>query len=170
MNWQCLCYWLCRIPNQLVSSANQVIMNAYSINRTPRLFQVLTAVFILFSITSCARKALFVQSAVVPAATGKVKVKKDGNDNYRVSVNVENLPPANELTPARAIYVMWMESSNGTKNIGQLKTSTGLFSKTYKGALETTSPYRPYRVFITAEDIPDVQYPGGQTIISTNSF
>jgi hypothetical protein len=145
-------------------------MNTFSINRTPRFLSVLAALVLLFSITSCARKAMFVQSAVIPAAKGKVKVKKDGNDNFRINVNVENLPPANELTPARAIYVLWMESSNGTKNLGQLKTNTGLFSKTYKGSLETTSPYRPYRVFITAEDIPDVQFPGSQMIISTNAF
>lgn len=159
-----------KVSKQFVFTCKPSIMNTYSISRTPRLFQIVAAFIILFSITSCARKALFVQSAVIPAATGKVKVKKDGNDNFRVKVDVQNLPPANELSPSRATYVMWMESSNGTKNLGQFKTSTSLFSKTYKGSLETTSPYRPYRIFITAEDIPDVQYPGAQMILTTNAF
>ena len=121
-------------------------------------------------ISSCARKAYFTSSAVAPQAEGKVKVKKDGNDNYRISMSVKNIPQSNELNPARSTYVVWMESSNGTKNLGQLKTSTGLFSSTRKASLETTSPYRPVRVFITAEDIPDIPYPGAQIIISTNTF
>lgn len=121
-------------------------------------------------VSSCARKAYFTSSTVAPQAEGKVKVKKDGNDNYRISMNIKNIPQSNELTPPRSTYVVWMQSSNGTKNLGQLKTSTGLFSSTRKASLETISPYRPVRVFITAEDIPDVPYPGAQLIISTNTF
>lgn len=145
-------------------------MKSFLIFRTHRFTFALAAIVLLLSATSCARRAAFVQSAVIPAATGKVKVKKDGNENYRVKVNAENLPPANQLNPPRAIYVLWMESSSGTKNLGQFRTNTGLFSKTFKGSLETTTPYRPYRIFLTAEDIPDVQFPGSQMIISTNAF
>lgn len=145
-------------------------MNVNQTSRSLRFPIAIVALLLIVTITSCARKAYFTSSAVAPQAQGKVKVKKDGNDNYRISMDIKNIPQSNELVPARSTYVVWMESSNGTKNIGQLKTSTGLFSSTRKAALQTTSPYRPIRVFITAEDIPDVPYPGSQIIISTNTF
>ncbi|WP_018617107.1 hypothetical protein [Segetibacter koreensis] len=51
---------------------------------------------------------------------------------------------------------------NGTKNIGRLNTSSGLFSSTLKSSLTTTTPYKPTAIFITGEDDSNVQYPGGK--------
>ena len=45
----------------------------------------IAAAIILVAFSSCAtRKATFLSSAVVPAAEGTVKVKKDNNKNYTI--------------------------------------------------------------------------------------
>lgn len=58
------------------------------------------SVFMIFSFSSCARKISFSNSSVVPAATGKVKVKKDKNDNYRINVDIEHLAAPNSTATA----------------------------------------------------------------------
>ena len=127
--------------------------------------------FASFMIQSCVSKYAFSTSPVVPAAEGGVKVKKDGNNNYKVDVEVKRLAEPKRLTPARQLYVVWMETEkNGTKNIGQLKTSSGIFSNMLKSNLKTVSAFKPVSFMITAEDEADVQYPGGQVVLKTNGF
>ena len=127
--------------------------------------------FASFMIQSCVSKYAFSTSPVVPAAEGGVKVKKDGNNNYKVDVEVKRLAEPKRLTPARQLYVVWMETEkNGTKNIGQLKTSSGIFSNMLKSNLKTVSAFKPVSFMITAEDEADVQYPGGQVVLKTNGY
>lgn len=126
-------------------------------------------VFAAFILQSCASKYAFSTSSVVPAAEGDVKVKKDGNNNYKVQVDVKRLAEPERLTPAKQVYVVWMETeSNGTKNIGQLKTSSGMFSSTLKSSLETVSSFKPVSFMITAEDEGNIQYPRGQVVLRTS--
>ena len=127
--------------------------------------------FAAFILQSCASRYAFSTSQVVPAAEGAVKVKKDGNNNYKVNVEVKRLVEPKRLTPTRQLYVVWMETEkNGTKNIGQLKTSSGMFSSTLRSSLETVSPFKPVSFMITAEDEGNIEYPGGQTVLSTGSL
>jgi hypothetical protein len=110
----------------------------------------------------------FTNSPVVPGAEGKVKIKKDDNNNYTVAVNVVNLPDSKKLSPPKDVYVVWMETEdNSVKNIGQIQPSTGLLSKTMKAALKATATSKPTRVFITAEDNGNTQNPGMQTVLMT---
>jgi hypothetical protein len=119
-------------------------------------------------ISSCARKLNFGTSTVVPAATGNVKIKKDNNDNYIISVKIDNLVKARDLVPPRDVYVVWMETETGTpKNIGQINPSTRLFSKKMKASLKATATARPTRIFVTAEDYANIQYPGMQVVLRT---
>ncbi|MGI8637443.1 MAG: hypothetical protein ACR2KZ_18765 [Segetibacter sp.] len=134
-------------------------------------FSVVLAILIIFSLSSCSRKISFARSTVVPAAEGQVKIKKDNNKNYSIDLNVMRLAEPKRLSPPKDTYVAWMETEqNGTKNIGRLTTSSGLFSSTLKSSLSTTTPYKPTAFFITAEDDSNVQYPGGQVVLRTNSF
>lgn len=131
----------------------------------------LVAIAIFLSFTSCAKKAVFQTSSVVPAARGEVKVKKDNNKNYLIKVNVVNLAEPERLTPPNKNYVVWMVTENdGYKNIGQMNMSTGLFSKTLKGSLKTVSTFKPVKFFITGEDESVAQYPGMDAVLTTNSF
>ncbi|MDQ2863230.1 MAG: hypothetical protein M3R50_06205 [Bacteroidota bacterium] len=132
-------------------------------------FVVATILFISVTISSCARKMSFQNSSVVPGAEGKVKIKKDKNKNYKIDLNVIHLTEARRLSPPRQTYVVWMKTdNNGTKNIGNLNPSSGLFSKTLKSSLQTVTPYHPESFFITAEDDASIQYPHGETVLTTN--
>ncbi|QMU26625.1 hypothetical protein HUW48_00650 (plasmid) [Adhaeribacter radiodurans] len=120
---------------------------------------------------SCAKKITFNTSPVVPAAEGTVKLKNDNNGNYELDLNVMHLADPKRLNPSKQLYVVWIETEqNGIKNVGQLKTSSGLFSKTLKSSLKTISSFKPNRIFITAEDNANTQYPGGQTVLNTDNF
>jgi hypothetical protein len=136
----------------------------------------LTLSFMLFSFfillfESCARKISFMTSPVVPAAEGTVKLKKDNNNNYNVSLEVMRLAEPERLQPPKDNYVVWMNTEqNGTQNIGKLETSSGLLSKTLRSSLETVTPFKPSDFFITAEDDAAVQYPSGQVVLRTKSI
>ena len=120
-------------------------------------------------LTACAEKLSFGSSPVVPGANGKVSIKKDNNNNYSIKVNTVNLTPAKNLTPSREVYVVWMEAEdNNLRKLGQIKPSTGLIGKSYKGELSATSTSKPRRVFITAEDDGNVEYPGTSLVLSTD--
>ncbi len=132
----------------------------------------IAAAIILVAFSSCStRKESFLSSAVVPAAEGTVKVKKDNNSNYAIKVEVKNLAEPDKLQPAKNAYIVWIETSeNGIKNIGQIKTSAALLSSKLKASFETVSSFNPIKVIITAENDPAIQYPEGQIILSTNNF
>ena len=139
-----------------------------------RSFQLFTILLFLcctsLVFSSCATKASFQTSTVVPAATGDVKVKKDDNNNYKIKVDVENLAEPNRLPQPQNVYVVWAETMQGVQNLGQLKTSSGLFSSKMKASLEAVTPYKPTRVFITAEGAPNVTTPSYYTILNTTGF
>lgn len=129
----------------------------------------LLGIFVLAVLSSsCARKMSFGISPVVPAAEGKVKVKKEKNNNYNISISVQNLAPAERLTPPKKTYIVWMVGKgNTTKNIGQLKSSGSFMSKKLKADLKTVSSVEPDYFFITAEDDTQPAYPGATVVLST---
>jgi hypothetical protein len=119
-------------------------------------------------LVSCARKIHFEGSAIVPGAEGTVKVKKDNNNNYSINIDVVNLAEAKRLQPPKSTYMVWMQNEQSyTRLIGQLNTSSGLFSKTLKASLSTVTPYKPLRIYVTAEDNPATTYPQGPTVLTT---
>lgn len=121
-------------------------------------------------LSACATRAKFATSTVVPAAEGSVKVKKDDNNNYSVKVSVENLAEANRLPQPKSVYVVWADTPNGVQNLGQLNVDKGFLSGKLKANLETSIPYKPSRIFITAEDAAAITYPGNYVVLNTSSF
>lgn len=125
--------------------------------------------FIMIFFSACATKMEFNKSSIAPAAVGYVKIKNDNNKNYTVELNITNLAPSSQLSPSKSTYVVWMNTkNNGNKNIGQLNSSSGIFSKTLKASLTTVTSFEPTGFFITAEDNGNIQYPGTQIVLSTN--
>ncbi len=117
---------------------------------------------ILFS--SCETKIDFLTSTVVPAARGYVKVESDKNKNYKIQIHVSDLAESTRLTPAKSTYVVWIVgANNNAQNIGQIQTSK------LSASLETVSSFKPTKIFITAEDAGNAQYPD-KTILTTASF
>ncbi|MEO6521913.1 MAG: hypothetical protein ABIN91_09565 [Mucilaginibacter sp.] len=112
----------------------------------------------------------FLTSAVVPAAQGSAKITKDANNNYAVHVKIKNLAEPDRLQPKKSVYVVWLVTKDqNIKNLGQLKSSSGFFSSVLEGELETVTPFYPTRIFITAEDEPNVQRPGNNNILTTKA-
>jgi hypothetical protein len=130
---------------------------------------ILSILLLLGSLlVSCATRMDFAPSSVVPAATGHVKIKKDNNKNYIVTVSILNLADPKNLNPSRKVYVVWLEDErNSTKNVGQITTSSSMFSKALKGEVKATATSKPSRIFITAEDDGNIQYPGSQVVLTT---
>ncbi len=129
--------------------------------------------FALAHLSSFAQKKVvsFNNSTVVPGAEGKVKVKKDKNNNFDIEIDIENLADSKKLTPAKKTYVVWIETvEKGVKNIGQINSSSSMFSKTKKASISTVSPHKPVRIFITAEDDGSIEEPGTTIVLTTDSF
>ncbi|NJK95650.1 MAG: hypothetical protein HC831_24195 [Chloroflexia bacterium] len=115
----------------------------------------ITGILLLFFITSCATYTEFPVSHVAPAATIKVKEKKDKNENTLVSVTANNLASAERLDPSKEVYVVWMSTqNNGIKNLGQL-----MHKNAKKSTLEAITAFEPVEIFITAEDQGNITRP-----------
>lgn len=141
------------------------------ITRRMNLSTLMLATAIVILSTSCARTIRFDRSQVVPAAEGKVLLKEDKNDNYSLNIKVSNLAKPENLEPPRSVYVVWLETpQNETKNLGQLKSTSPLFTKALKASMKTVSTFRPGRIFITAEDNATLQYPSNQPVLTTGTI
>jgi len=131
----------------------------------------IAAVVMVFSVSSCSKKIPFSNSSVVPAAKGTVKVNKGKNGNYEIKIQLADLAKPDRLQPSRNVYVVWLTApDNSTKNIGQIETSTSFFSNQHKSSFETLSPFKPVKVFITAEDNANISYPMNEVVLSTRNF
>jgi hypothetical protein len=140
-------------------------------NLKKNIFPGIFILMIVFSLISCATSVSFLNSSVVPAARGSVKIKKDNNKNYVIQISLKDLAEAARLQPSKVTYIVWMITDRDlTKNIGQLNSSKGFMSKQLKGSFKTVSSDKPVKVFITAEDDAAVQYPGTQVVLSTDKF
>jgi len=142
-------------------------MKTTTLNRLTRtFFPCVLATMIMLAFSSCAQKALFLTSSVVPAAQGEVAVTKDKNNNYVIKMKISNLADVDRLQPPKNSYVVWMETDQGlAKNIGRISTSNNL-----NVSFETVSSFRPNKIFITAEEDESSQYPGPMVVLTTNRF
>lgn len=138
---------------------------------TNTIFLGVFALLILFSFDTSAKKVNFLNSTVVPAARGYVKVNRDKNQNYSISISIFNLAEVNRLEPSKLNYIVWLVTEDAiTVNLGKINSTTGFLSKKLKATFETVTSLKPMQIFITAEDDPSSQYPGTQVILSTSKF
>jgi hypothetical protein len=56
------------------------------------------------------------------------------------------------------------------KNIGRINSDSKLLSSKLKASFETVTAIKPTKIFITAEDNSDTQYPGTQFVLETKRF
>jgi len=126
---------------------------------------------LIIPMQSCSKKVAFETSPVVPAARGAIKVSKNSNKNYVIKVKIDNLAEVNRLEPPKKTYVIWMVTDQkSTINLGQIKSSSSKMSSKLKADFETATPYKPVKIFITAEDDGNVEYPGIYTVLTTTKF
>ncbi len=138
---------------------------------TKKIFLGISLTLLLLVSSSCAQKVNFITSSIVPAAEGSVKVKKDNNKNYVITIRIDDLADVERLEYSKDVYVVWLLDKNGvTKNMGQINSYKKFLSNKLKARFETVSSFEPTKIFITAENDADVRLPGRQLILSTESF
>jgi hypothetical protein len=147
-------------------------MTIFKITTSSKLFKVFSLVLVVILVTSsCTNKISFLTSTVVPAARGTVKIKNDSNKNHTINIALLNLAEPERLNPAKKMYMVWMETDQGAiKNIGQIMTDSGTFSKTLKADFKTVTSFTPVKIFITAENDANVQSPSWEIILTTAKF
>jgi hypothetical protein len=139
--------------------------------RAITLFLFISAIMILFSFESNAKKFSFLSSAIVPAARGDVNVTIDKNNNYVIKLEISGLAEVNRLQPSKHAYVVWMLTDQElTKNIGQIVSIPSQGEKKLSASFKVVSPAKPIKIFISAENDGTVEAPGDQIVLSTDRF
>lgn len=137
-------------------------------------YKIFLGVFILLfllAVDASAKKVKFLQSTIAPPARGYVKINKDNNQNNTIKIALFDLAEVSALTPPKLNYIVWMVTEDQlTKNIGKIESTTGFLSKKLKATFETSTPFKPIKIFISAEDDASGQYPGEQIVLSTKAF
>ncbi|HEV2134964.1 MAG TPA: hypothetical protein VGR47_12070 [Terracidiphilus sp.] len=99
-----------------------------------------------------------------PAAHGTVAVKTGHNGNTQVNITTDALAQPSALTPPENTYIVWLQpDGQDARDIGSLRVDNKLHGK-----LNTTSPYRRFKVFITAEKQRGLTKPKGPTVLSAD--
>ena len=97
-----------------------------------------------------------------PGARGSAIIKSGGNRNTRVDIRVHSLARPGSLSPAENAYVVWVEPpGEATQNVGQIAVNGK-----QKGDLHIHTPYKRFKLMITAEQNAQAQMPNGPTILS----
>ncbi len=88
-------------------------------------------------------------SGIDPAAEGKIRISRDGNDNVSVLVQVEHLAPPAEVAAGATTYVLWIRPAGQAlaQNAGRLEVRRDL-----RGSVLATTAYTTFDVFITPEE------------------
>ena len=113
----------------------------------------------------CASTSTLQNSARIPAAQGKVKVKGEDNGNSRVRLQVKHLAPPGEIRADAQTYVVWIEpeGSNKPQNVGALQVNDER-----EAELEATTPHKEFNLYVTAEPSPQAETPTGEHLLSTS--
>lgn len=99
-----------------------------------------------------------------PAAHGTVAVKTGHNGNTQVDITTKALAQPSALTPPENTYVVWFQpKGQDPQNAGALRVDNSL-----KGRLDTVTPHRQFKVFITAEKEPNPTKPHGPTVLTAD--
>jgi hypothetical protein len=121
----------------------------------------LLVLILLFSNVASAKKYVLTPATIVPGAAGDLDVGNDKNGNTEVKIKVRHLAKPEGLTPAKSVYVIWIQQTGGTaERAGLLKVNSKL-----EGSFETTTPYKGFDVLITAEDDPNGKSPAGPEVL-----
>jgi hypothetical protein len=100
----------------------------------------------------------------LPAADAKVTVEPKGN-YQKLTINANHLAEPSAVKPGATVYVVWLEPGAGEgplQNLGPLTVN-----EKKEGRLEATTPYRAFRIFVTAENAPNVTEPSQQLMTAS---
>ena len=110
------------------------------------------------------KKVQMSASTGTPAAHATVTTRIGDNGNTKFDIKVQDLAKPSNLTPPENVYVVWVQPpQQAAMNQGQLRVNKGL-----DGQFDSQSPYKRFKVFITAEKDAQVQKPQGAQVLSAN--
>ena len=103
-------------------------------------------------------------STLQPAADAQLTHQKDDNGNVKIKIHTYHLAKPDSLTPARDAYVVWIEpNGQPPQNMGVIKVNANLESE-----FTTRTPFKKFKVYITAEDGPKVTTPSSDHVLEAN--
>lgn len=119
------------------------------------------AILFLAGVAAWASGIRMTGSPVVPSAAGNIDLDHDHNGNTVLKIKVEHLAQPTSLAPPKSVYAVWVQPPDREPELaGELKTGKDL-----KGSFETSTPYKNFDVFITAEDTAHPQQPSGPVVL-----
>jgi len=122
---------------------------------------LVTAAVLIATPAMAEKKVDMKTSSTVPAAEGRAILEHDRNKNVQVTLEVRHLAKPQSLAPAKGTYVVWIQpEGQEANNVGVLRVNDEL-----KGDFRTTTPYKKFDLFVTAEDSPTVSSPSGTEIM-----
>lgn len=111
-----------------------------------------------------ARKVHMLSGSVAPGASGTVQVNTGNSGNTTLDVKAYALDPPSSLTPAENVYVLWIQAPGwAPQNEGPIAVNAS-----ENGELHIETPYKNFRVFITAEDDAGARAPIGPKVLSAD--
>jgi hypothetical protein len=104
-------------------------------------------------------------SPALPAASGSMGVSHDTSGTTYINLQIKHLADPDALHPARAAYVVWVQPP------GQPPQNHGILQLNDKeeAKYSTTTKYRNFTVFVTAEDNPHATSPTGPRLLSARN-
>jgi hypothetical protein len=103
-------------------------------------------------------------STTQPAADAQLTHQKDDNGNVKVNIHFYHLARPDSLTPAKDAYVVWIEpNGQPPQNMGTIKVNDNLESE-----FQTRTPFKVFKVYVTAEQGPKVTAPSSDHILEAN--
>jgi len=103
-------------------------------------------------------------STTQPAADAELTHQKDDNGNVKVKIHFYHLARPDSLTPAKDAYVVWIEpNGQPPQNMGTIKVNDNLESE-----FQTRTPFKVFKIYVTAEEGPKVTTPSSDHILEAN--
>lgn len=99
-----------------------------------------------------------------PAARCTIHLHTGDNGNTELDMKANSLAAPSALTPPKNAYIVWIQPPDeAPQNHGQIT-----IDKNQRAELKTETPYKRFKVFITAEDEGQMQAPEGPTVLSAD--
>jgi hypothetical protein len=104
----------------------------------------------------------------VPAAQGAVSVKDSDNGNVKLEVQVKHMGPPEKVATGASSYVVWLKPlATGNDNEAPQNLGALAVNKDQEGEFNTTTSYRQFDLFVTAEPQAGSMAPTGEQLLST---
>lgn len=120
-----------------------------------------SVLFFAIILGSCNMTSRFKNSPQLPGAKGFAKATVTEDDHFLLVVKVNHLINPEQLVPAKKVYVIWVMTEEG----GAMNTGTLTIDETRTGFFTRKIQFRPFRVFISAENDSRIIAPVGQIVL-----